>query len=225
MRMMFSDLSCEFTIIQSVFFCRNFRRHKGRPPLSHGSTRTWQTDYSLTCCVHNQVGSRITTPKGSVLSPFILTLYTSDFFSLKCSPLVTSESFICRNTDRTLQWSGLSEIDKRYKELVAWCWDNYLILNAKRKLLKICESIETCNIIIFIMGEDFGVAVRYKYDNTYQDYRVYWNAKVNPVCFLISWVKLDHFVCCRMMQIYHTCNLLNTKHKNRSFLSKDPFWL
>lgn len=81
-RIMFFDFSSAFNTIQPDLLCQNLQKTQVKP-----STITWINDYltnrpqfvRLKDCVSNQVVSSTGAPQGTVLSPFLFTLYTSDF--------------------------------------------------------------------------------------------------------------------------------------------------
>ncbi len=81
-RIMLLDFSSAFNTIQPDLLCQNLQKTQVKP-----STITWINDYltnrpqfvRLKDCVSNQVVSSTGAPHGTILSPFLFTLYTSDF--------------------------------------------------------------------------------------------------------------------------------------------------
>ena len=84
LRVMFFDFSSAFNTIQPALLCEKLHKFQ-----VDSSTTSWIYDYltnrpqfvRLKGCVSEMEVSSIGAPQGTVLSPFLFTLYTSDFQS------------------------------------------------------------------------------------------------------------------------------------------------
>nr|XP_054605822.1 arginyl-tRNA--protein transferase 1 isoform X4 [Nothobranchius furzeri] len=103
------------------------------------STIAWIKDYPtnrpqfvrLKNCTSNQVISNIGAPQGTVLSPFLFTLYTSDFQykSETCHLQKYSDDSAVVGCIRDGQEAEYRELVERF---VAWCGNNHLTLNVNK---------------------------------------------------------------------------------------------
>uniref|UniRef100_A0A1A8RXB6 Reverse transcriptase domain-containing protein n=1 Tax=Nothobranchius rachovii TaxID=451742 RepID=A0A1A8RXB6_9TELE len=129
-RVMFFDFSSAFNTIQPDVLCQKLQKTQ-----VGASTIAWIKDYltnrpqfvRLKNCTSNQAISNIGAPQGTVLSPFLFTLYTSDFQykSETCHLQKYSDDSAVVGCIRDGQEAEYRELVERF---VACCGNNHLTL-------------------------------------------------------------------------------------------------
>nr|XP_054588772.1 sorting nexin-22 isoform X1 [Nothobranchius furzeri] len=155
---------------------------------------------------HILVGS----PLERVLSPFLFTLYTSDFQykSESChlqkysdEPAVVG----CIRDGQEAEYRALVE------RVVAWCGNNHLTLNVnktKEMILDFRRNRVESNTVSF-MGEEVEVVEEYKYLGVHLDNRLDWRKNSKAVYkkghSRLHFLRTLRFfnVCCKMLQIFY----------------------
>uniref|UniRef100_A0A8C6M3D6 Reverse transcriptase domain-containing protein n=1 Tax=Nothobranchius furzeri TaxID=105023 RepID=A0A8C6M3D6_NOTFU len=157
-RVMFFDFSSAFNTIQPDVLCQKLQKTQVGT-----STIAWIKDYltnrpqfvRLKNCASNQAISNIGAPQGTVLSPYLFTLYTSDFQykSVTCHLQKYSDDSAVVGCIRDGQEAEYRELVERF---VAWCGNNHLTLNVnktKEMILDFRRNRVESNTVS-IMGEE-----------------------------------------------------------------------
>ena len=133
--------------------------------------------------VSGTILTNIGAPQGTVLSPFLFSLFTSD---IRASP--ESGCHIQKYSDDTaLVGYILRDESQAYQRqidvFVQWCDDSNLILNTgKTKELIIDFRIKKAPVTpILIKGEAIEIVDSYKYLGVYVDRRLDWKANTNAI--------------------------------------------
>nr|XP_054590297.1 uncharacterized protein LOC129154572 [Nothobranchius furzeri] len=189
-----------------MYFARNSRRHRWG-----ASTITWIKDYltnrpqfvRLKNCTSNQAIGNIGAPQGTVLSPFLFTLYTSDFQykSETCHLQKHSDDSAVVGCIRDGQEAEYRELVERF---VAWCGNNHLTLNVnktKEMILDFRRNRVESNTVS-IMGEEVEVVEEYKYLGVHLDNRLDWR-KNSKAVYKKGHSRL-HFL--RMLRSFNVCS-------------------
>lgn len=177
-RIMFFDFSSAFNTIQPALL-----RVKLEGAGVDHHLAAWTVDYltnrpqfvRLRDCVSDVVICNTGAPQGTVLSPFLFTLYTSDF----CHN--SSDCFIQKFSDDTAIVGCVSEgNDLEYREVikdfVSWCEVNHLHINAsKTKEMMIDFRRNTPHSTpVNIQGLDIEVVETYKYLGVHLNNKLDW---------------------------------------------------
>ena len=142
-------------------------------------------------------------PQGTVLSPFLFTLYTSD-----CRWNEESCHLQKFSDDSAVLGLILKDNENRYREkvdyFVNWCKDNYLLLNvSKTKEVVIDFRKKKEKIIpISISGEDVEIVSTYKYLGVVIDNKLNWGQHIDKV-FKKTQSRLFFL---RKLRSYNVCN-------------------
>ena len=213
LRVMFFDFSSAFNTIQPVLLCEKLHKFQ-----VDTSTTTWIYDYltnrpqfvKLKGCVSDMVVSSTGAPQGTVLSPFLFTLYTSDF-------QYNSEScHLQKYSDDSAVVGCISDgQEAEYRELIGqfvkWCSNNHLILNTNKTKEMIVDfrrnKIKQSSVVI--LGEEVEVVEEYKYLGVQLDNRLEWKVNTEYIykkgqSRLYFLRKLRSFnVCPKMLHIFY----------------------
>ena len=134
-RLMFFDFSSAFNTIQPHLLCDKLIKY-GLPP----SLTSWILDYlterpqcvRLDSTTHsNKITTCTGAPQGTVLAPFLFSIYTSDFKPTHANCIIdkyADDTILIGliKDDNTADY--ISEVNA----LVDWCTDNFLILNVEK---------------------------------------------------------------------------------------------
>ena len=149
-------------------------------------------------------------PQGTVLSPFLFTLYTSDF-------QYNSEScHLQKYSDDSAAVGCISDgQEAEYRELVSqfvkWCSKNHLILNTSKTKEMIVDfrRHKIKQSTVYILGEEVEVVEEYKYLGVQLDNRLDWKCNSESIykkgqSRLYFFRKLRSFsVCTKMFHIFY----------------------
>ena len=185
-RITFLDFSSAFNTIQPRIL-----RHKLREMGVNSQMVAWINDYlterpqfvRLGDCRSDTVVSNTGAPQGTVLSPVLFTLYTSDF-------QYTSEyCHVQKYADDTaivgcVRKGQEDEYRKLIQDFVVWCSANYLRLNvAKTKEMVVDFRKSTPNTEpVIINGERVEQVKTYKYLGVQLDEKLDWTANTDALC-------------------------------------------
>ncbi|KAJ0028904.1 hypothetical protein NQD34_003901 [Periophthalmus magnuspinnatus] len=151
---------------------------------------SWIVDYltgrpqyvRLQGCVSDRVVSNTGAPQGTVLSPFLFTLYTTDFSY--CSETCHLQKF----SDDSAVVECISGGDEReYRTVVdnfvTWSEKNHLQLNVTKTKELVVDLRRTKAAVtpISIHGVSVDVVKEYKYLGTYLDNKLDWSRNVDGV--------------------------------------------
>lgn len=185
-RVMFFDFSSAFNTIQPLLL-----RDKLMEMEVDMHLVTWITDYltgrpqhvRIRDCSSDTVISSTGAPQGTVLSPVLFTLYTSDFkyHSVSCHMQKFSDDTAIvgcvRNGDER-EYRSLVE------EFVVWCKLNHLQLNiskTKEMCIDFRRSRPSAQQPISIEGVDVEVVKSYKYLGVHLDNRLDWSVNTDSL--------------------------------------------
>ncbi|KAI4883525.1 hypothetical protein NFI96_005239 [Prochilodus magdalenae] len=171
-RVMFFDFSSAFNTIQPLRLKDKLARMQVDPHLV-----SWITDYltgrpqyvRLRDCTSETVVSSTGAPQGTVLSPFLFTLYTSDFRynSETCHMQNFSDDtaiVVCVRGGQEAEYRNLVE------DFVAWCHRNKLVdFRRARPLTQ----------LVFIEGVEVEMVRTYRYLGLHLDERLDWTANTD----------------------------------------------
>ena len=218
---MFFDFSSAFNTIQPHLLANKLIK-MGLP----FPTISWVLDYltdrpqfvklnrSISAISHTNTGA----PQGTVLSPFLFTLYTADCRSkTELCPLVKFAD------DSALTGLITKDDDTHYRRqidmFVDWCDQNYLQLNVSKTKEMIIDfrKVRSCTAEITIKTETVQQVTSYKYLGVKIDNKLSWNEnsmavlkKTNGRMYCLR--KLKSFnVCNQMLQMFYTsvvCSVL-----------------
>lgn len=187
------------------------------------STVSWITDYltgrpqyiRLNRVLSDVVLSGTGTPQGTVLSPFLFTLYTSDF------QYNTESCYLQKFSDDSAVVGCINDgREEQHRELVdrfaEWPEDNHLLLNVdKTKVIDFRKKGTTLQPWC-ILGRDFKLVEEYKYLGVTVDSQLKWKANSTAVykkgCSRLYFLrKLRSFnVCSKMLEILYQCVIAST---------------
>uniref|UniRef100_A0A8C6KTV4 Reverse transcriptase domain-containing protein n=1 Tax=Nothobranchius furzeri TaxID=105023 RepID=A0A8C6KTV4_NOTFU len=212
-RVMFFDFSSAFNTIQPDVVCQKLQKTQ-----VGASTIAWIKDYlknrplfvRLKNCTSNQAISNIGAPQGTVLSPYLFTLYTSDFQykSETCHLHKYSDVSAVVRCIRDGQEAEYKELVERF---VAWCENNHLTLNVNKtkEIILDFRRNRVESTTVSIMGEDVEVVEEYRYLGVHLDNRLDWR-KNSKAVYKKGHSRL-HFlrtlrsfiICSKMLQIFY----------------------
>lgn len=184
-RIMFFDFSSAFNTLQPHILAKKlygFNLHK--------STVGWITDY-LTCRpqyvrIQNSTSETIKTnigaPQGTVLSPFLFTLYTSDcrHSSSSCHlQKFSDDSALVGYINKDNYAIYQAEVDS----FVSWCEAAHLILNVDKCKELIIDFRKKRNVPVTILINDrpVDVVTSYKYLGIHLDNKLDWKMNSNII--------------------------------------------
>lgn len=212
-RIMFFDFSSAFNTIQPMIL-RDKLKDIGVNP----SFVSWITDYltdrpqfvRLGNCVSGTVMSSTGAPQGTVLAPFLFTLYTADF-------KYNSEScHIQKYSDDTaivacIQNGQESEYRDLIKAFCDWSHRNCLLLNTSKTKEMIVDFRRSglCHQPVNIHGVDMEVVPTYKYLGVHLDNKLDWSLNTDALFkkgqsrlfFLRRLRSID--VCGKLLQMFY----------------------
>ena len=179
-RMMFFDFSSAFNTIQPHLMANKLLNMN-----VDQNTILWILDYLTNrpqfVKLSNHMSSIMTTntgaPQGTVLSPFLFSVYTSDcVINAPSCPLVryaddTSLSGLISNNDESSYRSAITSF-------VNWCDQNYLLLNVsktKEMVVDFRKGNKTEHQPVFIKGGTVEIVPEYKYLGVVFDENLSWS--------------------------------------------------
>jgi hypothetical protein len=213
-RIMFFDFSSAFQTIQPHLLAQ-----KLQDMFLHPSTVKWVLDYLTDrpqfvrwngIFSSGMINTLTGAPQGTVLSPFLFTLYTSDF-------KVQGESCHLQkfSDDSAVVGCILDNDEVMYREriddFVTWCDANFLVLNAsktKEMVFDFRKKNDTVHPVI-IKGETIEIVTEYKYLGVKLDNKLTWSNHVDAVfkktqSRLFFLRKLRSFnVCNKMLYMFY----------------------
>ncbi|XP_041950480.1 uncharacterized protein LOC121711184 [Alosa sapidissima] len=219
-RIMFFDFSSAFNTIQPVLLREKLQRMQVETSIT-----SWIVDYlterpqfvRMGGCVSEKVVSSTGAPQGTVLSPFLFTLYTSDFQYNSATRHLQKYS-----DDSAVVGCVKDGEDTEYRELVnsfvAWCGNNHLLLNvAKTKEMVVdFRRARTKLNTVSIMGDEVEVVENYTYLGVHLDNKLDWKCNTEAVyrkeqSRLYFLRKLRYFnVCSRMLNMFYQSAVSST---------------
>ncbi|KAI4895084.1 hypothetical protein NFI96_026219 [Prochilodus magdalenae] len=182
-RVMFFDFSSAFNTIQPFQLREKLARMQVDPHLV-----SWITDYltgrpqyvRLKDCTSETVVSSTGAPQGTVLSPFLFTLYTSDFKynSETCHMQNFSDDtaiVACVRGGQEAEYRNLVE------DFVAWCHKNNLLLNTSKTKEMVVDFRRARPLTqpVFIEGVKVEMVRTYRYLGLHLDERLDWSANTD----------------------------------------------
>ncbi|KAI4890783.1 hypothetical protein NFI96_007798 [Prochilodus magdalenae] len=182
-RVMFFDFSSAFNTIQPLRLKDKLARMQVDPHLV-----SWITDYltgrpqyvRLKDCTSETVVSSTGAPQGTVLSPFLFTLYTSDFRynSETCHMQKFSDDtaiVACVRGGQEAEYRNLVE------DFVAWCHRNNLLLNTSKTKEMVVDFRRARPLTqpVFIEGVEVEMVRTYRYLGLHLDERLDWTANTD----------------------------------------------
>ncbi|KAI4896058.1 hypothetical protein NFI96_010383 [Prochilodus magdalenae] len=180
---MFFDFSSAFNTIQPLQLREKLARMQVVLHLV-----SWITDYltgrpqyvRLKDCTSETVVSSTGAPQGTVLSPFLFTLYTSDFRynSETCHMQKFSDDtaiVACVRGGQEAEYRNLVE------DFVAWCHRNNLLLNTSKTKEMVVDFHRARPLIqpVFIEGVEVDIVKTYRYLGLHLDERLDWSANTD----------------------------------------------
>ncbi|XP_073668918.1 uncharacterized protein [Paramisgurnus dabryanus] len=184
-RILFFDFSSAFNTIQPVRL-----RDKLVQMGVDAHLVSWITDYlterpqfvRLNDCFSETVISSTGAPQGTVLSPFLFTLYTSDFsyVSESCHMQKFSDDTVIMGCIRDGQED---EYRNLINDFVQWCRLNHLQLNATKtkELVVDFRRSKPCMLPVSIQGVNVEVVSTYKYLGVHLDNKLDWSANTDAL--------------------------------------------
>ncbi len=205
-RIMYFDFSSAFNTIQPHILIQKLLDHASVP----SSTLAWILDYltnrsqyvKITCndtlskCIKSNTGA----PQGTVLAPFLFTLYTSDCRSSEPScPLIKFAD------DTAMMGLITNDDDAAYQQqlfqFVNYCDANFLELNVsktKEMIIEFRNSYSSPDPIV-LKGSEVERVVNYKYLGIVIDDKLAWHPHID---FLVK--KLNtRMYCLRKLNYFH----------------------
>ena len=158
--------------------------------------------------------------QGTVLSPFLFTLYTSDFSF--CNDACHLQKFSDDSAVVGLITNGNEkEYRDRVDDFVEWCENNFLLLNVsktKELVIDFRRKKKSQVVPIQMKGADIEIVDSYKYLGVVIDSKLNWSLHIDKVykktqsrLFFLRKLKSFH-VCNRMMKMFYDtviCSLLS----------------
>ncbi|XDV29127.1 hypothetical protein PO909_032280 [Leuciscus waleckii] len=212
-RLMFFDFSSAFNTIQPQILRGKLENLSMEPAFIEWiiSYMTERPQYvRLGNTVSDTVETSIGVPQGTVLSPFLFTLYTSDF------SYRTSACHIQKYSDDTVVAACVRRGDEEeyrrvISEFVTWSRCNGLILNTSKTKEMIVDfgRRKSHHPPVVIEGEGIEVVQTYKYLGVHLDHKLDWSVHVNAAyrkgqSRLFFLRKLKSFqVCNEMLYLFY----------------------
>ncbi|KAF7645675.1 hypothetical protein LDENG_00200380 [Lucifuga dentata] len=175
---MFFDFTSAFNTIQPELLGDKLQTVQVEAPLG-----TWVTDYltgrpqyvRLQGCVSDMMVSNTGAPQGTVLAPFLFTLYTSDSHLQK----FPDDSTIVRCVRRGQE----EEYRRLISDFVVWCNQNHMQLNVTKTKEMVVDFRRTKTPItpVSIGGEKVELVQSYKYLGVYLDSRLDWSVNTEAI--------------------------------------------
>ncbi|KAK3521078.1 hypothetical protein QTP86_006320 [Hemibagrus guttatus] len=207
-RIMVFDFSSAFNTIQPFLLSEKLLRMG-----VSSSTSSWIADYLSDRPQFVRLGASVVSNRGAsqgtALSPFLFTLYTSDF---QCN---SESSHVQKFSDYTAVVGCIGDgQESKYRRLldnfVNWRTRNYLLLKVMKSKELVVDFRRTKTLIepITIMGEEVGIVDDYKYLGVRLNNRLDWRAHTDAVykkgiSRLYFLTKLRSFnVCNKMLEIF-----------------------
>ena len=230
-RIMFFDFSSAFNTIQPHLLAQKFKNMRIHPNIikwvthyltdrpqyvrlqNNRSANSSHINTSRNTAAHI-TSETITTftgaPQGTVLSPFLFTLYTSDcrFSSSDCYlQKFSDDSAVVGCISRGNETLYRDSVD----QFVGWCESNHLLLNVtktKELIIDFRKEKEQMQPIV-IKGENVEVVNQYKYLGVTIDSKLNWSEHMQKVykkaqsrMFFLRKLKSFH-VCNRMLKMFY----------------------
>ncbi|KAI4881097.1 hypothetical protein NFI96_007135 [Prochilodus magdalenae] len=210
---MFFDFSSAFNTIQPLQLRDKLARMQVDPHLV-----SWITDYltgrpqyvRLKDCTSETVVSSTGAPQGTVLSPFLFTLYTSEFRynSETCHMQIFSHDtaiVACVRGGQEAEYRNLVE------DFVAWCQRNNLLLNTSKTKEMVVDFRRARPLIqpVFIEGVEVEMVRTYRYLGLHLDERLDWSANTDVLyrkgqSRLYFLRRLESFnICRKLLQMFY----------------------
>ena len=219
-RLMFYDFSSAFNTIQPHVLSQKLCNMKLSPPII-----MWIFDYLTNRPQAVKLSNMITSqtiftncgcPQGTVLSPFLFSLYTSDFRP------ISDSIFMIKYADDSIQASLSSNDDhnnyfNEIRNFVQYCDRNYLELNVsktKEMIIDFRKNTQQTQPII-IKEQEIEQVKTYKYLGITLNNTLTWNdntnsilKKVNPRLYCLR--KLNSFnVSPYLLQLFYSSSILS----------------
>ncbi|KAK7880206.1 hypothetical protein WMY93_033125 [Mugilogobius chulae] len=177
-RIMFFDFSCAFDTVQPVLLSKKLLDMQVDAPLVAWihSYLTGRPQYvRLKNISSNTVMSSTGCPQGTVLSPFLFTLFTSDFRHNSHSCHLQKFSDDCAIVGCTSRGQE-AEYKRVVENFVNWCGQNYLQLNVSKtkELVVDFRMKRTVPSPIYISGTEVDIVDTYKYLGVHLDHKLDW---------------------------------------------------
>jgi len=221
-RVTFFDFSSAFNTIQPLLLSE-----KLRVAGVDASTISWITDYltgrpqfvRMGRVLSGTVVSDVGAPQGTVLSPFLFTLYTSDFqYNTESCHLqkYSDDSAVvgCIRDGREEEYRAV------VSDFVKWADENHLRLNVAktREMVVDFRRKATAPTPLSVLGVDVDMVEEYKYLGVSIDSRLNWKANINAVykkgmSRLFFLRKLRSFnVCSKMLELFYQSVVASVLH-------------
>ena len=212
-RITFFDFSSAFNTIQPLLLSEKLQVMGVDTP-----TISWITDYltgrpqfvRLGSVLSEMVVSNVGAPQGTVLSPFLFTLYTSDF------QYNTGTCHLQKFSDDTAVVGCVRDgQDREYRtvvdDFVEWSGRNHLLLNVTKTKEMVIDfrRNRTATQPLCILGENVTEVEDYKFLGVHLDNRLNWKTNTEAVykkgmSRLYFLRKLRSFnVCSKMLEIFY----------------------
>ena len=151
-------------------------------PFSHASTLRPQYVRLQGCRSDILMGST-GVPQGTVLSPFLFTIYTSDFCfrsgTCHLQKFSDDSSIVgCITDDNDEEYRGVVE------NFISWAGENHLLLNIKKTKELVIDprrSTRTTTVPITIQGEDIELVDSYKFLGVHLNKNLDWRDNTEAV--------------------------------------------
>lgn len=182
-RIMFFDFSSAFNTIQPLILRAKLEKLSVEPAVI-----TWITNYltdrpqfvRLGNVASGTVVTSIGAPQGTVLSPFLFTLYTSDFVYNSASCHIQKYS-----DDTAVVACVKGEDEREYRRLISdftlWSSENGLVLNTSKTKEMIVDFRKNKSqyLPVQVSGERIEVVPTYKYLGVHLDHKLDWTVQAN----------------------------------------------
>jgi hypothetical protein len=213
-RIMFFDFSSAFQTIQPHLLAKKLQEM-----FLHPNTVKWVLDYLTDrpqfvrwngIFSSETINTFTGAPQGTVLSPFLFTLYTSDF------KVQGDSCHLQKFSDDSAVVGCILDNDEilyreRIDDFVSWCDENFLVLNAsktKEMVFDFRKKKDTVHPVI-IKGETIEIVTEYKYLGVKLDNKLTWSNHIDAVykktqSRLFFLRKLRSFnVCNKMLYMFY----------------------